>query len=405
MKIAMKTTYTLLMHYIIELHGFLLCTFLMLYCITHILTLYLGLCDYRHGNYMNTFKLCNANRITTNSLQSMAQLSSTLKSLHLCNVRAINDTILSLVVTNCTRLESLSLYGCVQLTDSSIQLIGTHCTRLNELSLRSCVRLTNQSLIQLPCTLYGLNISGCKLINHNGIISIAKQCHELRRLNLHGCDINDSSIDIITSSCPYMETLHISSSNPFGGNTVLTNLSLHYLCRLSNTLQCLNMQGASTLTDHGFTELLSTCTQLLRLNIGGCYQITDHTILLLGMKLYKLTHLSLFQCYNVTDQAIITMITKLHHLQHIDLHSCIGLTSSTIHSLIEPIIPTESQLQQSEQLGDQSLYDDDVDGTTTHNRYRLPDLISLDIGSCRNIDRTAVDKLKQTRNNINVIFY
>jgi hypothetical protein len=353
----------------------------------------------RVGNYLNELKLCHLNSLEPSLLSLVSFSTSNLTEIHLCNLRGLSDQLLEPIISANQNLQSISLYGCINITDLSLQHIGKVCSSLKELSVRGCVKLSNESFVYLSSELQGLNIAGCRLIDSVGLDYIANQCGKLERLNAHAISLDDEGINLLTQKCANMNTLHISSANPFGGNPLLTDQSIYYISRLKN-LQCLNIQGCSNISDVAMGELFSRCTQLSRLNLGGCYKITNQTVFKIANLASRLTHLSIFQCFNISDEAVLQLLYKSQQLRVLDMHSVIGLSAVVLQQLTQFNNNSLSSLRPS-------LEESNLTPAINHaaRQHYLPNLESLDIGSCRNIHSKDVDQLRSIRPNLNIVHY
>lgn len=333
----------------------------------------------RFGSGIQVLKLCNCNKLSADFFQSeqtIAAFSSLtkLKQIHFCNVRHVSDSAVSAVARAAPHLEHVSLYGCVQLTDVAVQSLSSNCRRINELSVRGCHRLTDAAFDVIPSSLQGLNVAGCKHLTSKTVLSIAESCPSLQRLNLHGTVLTDAGINALTSRCLQLQSLHLSSANPFGGNPALTESSMSGLNCLAD-LSVLNLQGSANLNDDALNKLLSpfNLTHLQRLNLGGCYRITNSGLSLITDSPFKLTHLSIFQCFHINDDALLALLTKQDELQHLDVHSCVAVTDALLQFLSNP--------------------------------NNAPKLQSLDIGSCRLITVDQVAALRAARPELQLVHY
>ena len=368
---------------------------------------------------MESLKLCNLSAL--NAVPSLhppiGASALRLSELHLCNLRTITDGAVADIAARCRQLKHVSLYGCLQLTDIAVIAITENAERLEELSVRGLIKITNKSLALLPATIKGLNIAGCKLINSVGLAHVAKRCANIERLNAHAVVLADDAVDLLSRHCNALETLHLSSANPFGGNPRMTDASIVSLRRLVH-LTSLNLQGTSNITDEHMAALFSACPLLARVNVGGCYRITDDTVRAMS-KLKLLTHISLFQCFHLTDDAIVHLIQRCSALQNVDLHSCVGLTSVILTALMEEAVDVALEVPVSVRSTSDDGIDRSpklsaraavptlvaVDAAPLVRKYPLAQLNQLDVGSCRNIRAEDVAALRLIRPNVTIIHY
>ena len=394
----------------------------------------------KYSSSLSTLRLCGCTRITPSVLVEQRLFAgglAQLRELHLCNLKALTDAAVVTIAVAAPHLDHVSLYGCVQLSDAAVHAVTSHCPDLTELSLRGLPRLTNAALTSLPPNLRGLNLAGCRMLTSPAILGLAPLCPQLERLNAHGLNVLDAAIDALTKHCPALQTLHLSSANPFGGNAV-TDAGVGWLGRLGG-LRCLNLQGSSQLTDAGLAVLVAGGAGVQRLNLGGCYRLTDVGVGVLvgGVMGRTLTHLSMFQCFHVTDAGVERVVKGVQGLVHLDLHSCVAITGKVLDVLGKRreagevagagegvvVAATGRRRRRKSQKG---LMDDssdeeeeeagvvekkaeeveltEVDGDAAEV-CNLPRLQTLDIGSCRNVAAEDVAALRAARPQLNIVHY
>ena len=363
----------------------------------------------KYAENAETLKLCNCTKLTSSFFSSTLASSSLpslyhLKELHLCNLRAVTDSAIVTIAQSAPQLEHASLYGCVQLTDTSIVALSKHCARLDELSVRGLVKLTNAAIAELPTGIRGLNIAGCRLINSSGAITAVQRLPLLERLNAHGLNLSDAAIESISKHCPAINTLHLSSANPFGGNQ-LTDAAISHLVHLT-ALTCLNLQGSSNITDASVISLVNSC-RLQRLNLGGCYRLTDVTLTVLGGSVTggALSHLSVFQCFHVTDDGVKALLERVDTLQHLDLHSCVNVSDRVLRLLATRRQPAARRMSLNGLAAEGETEAAGSLSSEVESEWYGARLSVLDIGSCRNVSVGEVERLRGVRSGLNVVHY
>ncbi len=254
------------------------------------------------------------------------------------------------------------------------------------------------------------------------VASLGSKCPALRRLNLHGLAINDQAVRDLAAGCQLLETLHLSSSNPFGGSSELTDEAVLALTRCPH-LRCLNLQGASHLTDAGVVELARKCNKMQRLNLGGCYRLTDVAVVHVSVLMRQLSHLSLFQCFKITDRGILSMMKHLTQLQLVDLHSCASLTPAIVETLIHnaeqvslellsapessaSVVAVPSPPSRAARPLDVKTPPVSLSRSSQHQPSLFwPHLQSMDVASCRNIPPSLITQLRTLRSAVHVVHY
>ena len=419
---------------------------------------------------LKALHLCSIKIVDMSILSSilLSPAGGSLRELSLFGCANVDDDCIRLIRRTCVKLADLSVRGCLKITDAAfmdqdeneiipaaaddkiemlIDTIPDHGMDLNDRSRSSsAASITSVSSLSsypssssssyydggLPSVsgrfayLTSLNVANCKLLTESGLIAIFQSSPLLQKLNLHGLNPTDNMIDIMTTYCPQLHTLHLSSANAFGGNFQFTDVGMEYIAARLPNLQCLNLQGSSKLTDACMVPLMTRCIRLEKLNLGGCFKLTDHSLAAIAStpRPSRLTHLSLFQCVHITDAGVILLADRLTELQHLDVHSCASLTDATLQHFmtpIVPVIPTLEPIEHSLFTGldeDQPLSESDsIPSTPTltptptsplspaHSNYPIPTLLSLDIGSCRKMTPTMVAQFKQIRTQVDVTHY
>jgi hypothetical protein len=365
-------------------------------------------------------------------------------------------------------LRELSLFGCINIDDAAVRMIRAACPRLEELSLRGCLNITDAAFIdaeevaiespQSPSVLVveeiadplellqlsnssrssssmssdssadhtpfeaaspvavgsfanltSLNLANCKLLTAVGLTAAFRHSPRLQRLNLHALNPSDALLEELTSSCPDLEQLHLSSSNPFGGNRLLTDAGVLLLASRLPRLSQLNLQGSSNITDACLPSLVQGCPLMEKLNLGGCHRLTDAAVRVLTQvdvpvhQSYpsRLTHLSLFQCSAITDASVELVAAHLPLLQHLDVHSCAALTDAALDVLMQP----QPAAIVDDDADDGSLLPPSPRAARDAAALVLPHLASLDVGSCRKLTKERVQALKIARATLHITHY
>lgn len=402
--------------------------------------------------------------------QHLADNHANLRQLHLCSLRAVDTSVIESLVQNgaAANLRELSLFGCINIDDAAVRMIRAACPRLEELSLRGCLNITDAAFIdaeeeqafespQSPSALVveeiadplellqlsnssrsssmssdssagstpleaaspvaagsfanltSLNVANCKLLTAAGLTAAFRHSPRLQRLNLHALNPSDALLEELTSSCPDLEQLHLSSSNPFGGNRLLTDAGVLLLASRLPRLSQLNLQGSSNITDACLPSLVQGCPLMEKLNLGGCHRLTDAAVRVLTQadvpvhQSYpsRLTHLSLFQCSAITDASVELVAAHLPLLQHLDVHSCAALTDAALDVLTQ-VQPADNG---DDDVDDGSLLPPSPRATRDVAALVLPHLASLDVGSCRKLTKERVQALKLARPTLHITHY
>ena len=415
-------------------------------------------------------------------------------------------------------LRELSLFGCINIDDACVKLIRASCSRIEDLSLRGCAKITDAAFIveevipsassvrednpsaepeslllesphalcegsrsssvtstassflssaAVPSSrtfapplgsfayLTSLNLANCKLLTEAGLIAAFRASPRLHKLNLHALNPTDQLLDALTLECPLIETLHLSSANPFGGNSGLTDAGVEFLASRLPRLSCLNLQGSARITDASLRMLVDSCRLLEKLNLGGCFLLTDAGVRTLSQAdlppslTYpsRITHLSLFQCMYLTDASVELIANHMPSVQHLDMHSCAHISDKALDAIATPqqqpppraATPTSTPGSPSSNLSlhSHSASSDSIDSDLLHPEslslsppspprslspppaletscdssaplgpvYLLPNLQSLDVGACRKVSKDWVEALRAARPALAITHY
>ncbi|ORX54123.1 RNI-like protein [Hesseltinella vesiculosa] len=219
------------------------------------------------------------------------------------------------------RLRSLSLAQCFHLTDTGLRALAMALhnnsspdskswitlRHLHALDLSSCWLLTDQSLQLLgdACPyLTRLDLSNCRKVTHAGMYRFleAKQQHIDRSGHVEGIGLTWLSV----SYCKNMNDLTMQ----------------HLADYCSDTLQYLNLQRCTRITDSGFSSWAATSFRQFRtLVLTDCSFLTDRAIDLLTMAAPTLRCLNLSFCCALSD-ATLAHLTRLSDLSDLDLSFC-----------------------------------------------------------------------------------
>lgn len=163
---------------------------------------------------------CLAFQITENVF---AGVSDRCKELHSLNLQGcfIMDNTVADIAAGCPNLEYLCLSSCPQITDRSLFALANSCLYLKYdfigtssvpkftvipllMSFRNCFVASRV----FSGVFRDLELAGCALLTDSGFASLAKNCHELERMDLEDCLlITDLTLDSFSRGCPCLINL------------------------------------------------------------------------------------------------------------------------------------------------------------------------------------------------------
>jgi hypothetical protein len=280
-------------------------------------------------SYLQTLSLGHCGRCVSDTvlekLSSGDLRSLTCLTLHGC-FQASSGAIVKLLLSACA-LQVLHISGNDRVDASVISSIVTLNPSLRVLSIDTCSKISNESVVGLKglrnlvelklsvpdladdvcssildgsaSSLVSVDLSGCSLLTDDimgegGLFN----CKKLRKVNLDDCKLlTDSVLEVLAAN-----------------NVELTHLSLRrcvsmtddgfttYLDKCGSTLQELNVNSLSKLSDNTFKSIASVCRQLVQLDVSWCRLYTDDGIGYLVDHLPSLRQVTLWGCTQVTER-------------------------------------------------------------------------------------------------------
>ncbi|XP_039109675.1 F-box/LRR-repeat protein 2 isoform X1 [Hyaena hyaena] len=216
-----------------------------------------------------------------------------LVSLNLQSCSRVTDEGVVHICRGCHRLQALCLSGCSNLTDASLTALALNCPRLqgqlssglfqkqgcvSRIKSRVCIMkyvflwLTSHCLF-LPCAAYPriLEAARCSHLTDAGFTLLARNCHDLEKMDLEECIlITDSTLAQLSVHCPKLQALSLSHCELITDDGIL---------HLSNStcgherLRVLELDNCLLITDVAL-EHLENCRGLERLELYDCQQVT-----------------------------------------------------------------------------------------------------------------------------------
>lgn len=297
--------------------------------------------------------LTNCLHIKKSTLKQIGLNCPHLLSLNLSDCQQVSNAVVRSVLTGCGQLLEIRLDRCMMVTDSAFDpdqspfhpLIG--CRSLESVSMQGCNQITGKcarALTKACHHLKSLNLAQCKHISAPCIQSVF-QHHHLLRLNLSFSDvISDESFMLLPS--PPSGVCFPSSASKFVavsygklqqlnlGKSSISDLSLARLAHTyGHSLQRINLEWCSNITDEGVKILAEQCCVLMELSLQACKSLSDESVRSIGKSCSHLIKLDLSWCCDITDSGIMELTPSKQamcsHLQSL----CVKWTQMTGESL------------------------------------------------------------------------
>jgi|GEM_PF-5638831 hypothetical protein len=236
---------------------------------------------------IHSLSITSCPQITNATLEEIASHLKNLETLELSDMSHLSDYALSMVLASCPKLTNLSIDQCEGFGDQALFAISLFGKNIHSLRISANSGFTEQGFTYLPKNLQTLNISSSPQLS-NGIcqnlISTSRHltyfdasfCSRLscpiaeigphpsiRILNLRGCPLEDSSIEIAAKRCRSLTHLYLAYSS-------ITDKSLQSLAANTPKLKVLDLSRCTKLTDDGVQKIVQFCPLLQQLNTLGC---------------------------------------------------------------------------------------------------------------------------------------
>ncbi|KAJ4902990.1 EIN3-binding F-box protein 1 [Raphanus sativus] len=222
---------------------------------------------------------------------SLLNCGAKLKAFSMVNCLGIRDltTGLPSSAANCSGLRSLSVRNCPGFGDANLAALGKLCPQLEDIEMCGLKGVTESGFLHLlDNSLVKVNFSGCSGLTDRVVSAIsARNGLTLEVLNMDGCSkISDASLVSIAANCQILSDLDLSkcSVSDSGVQALASSEKLK--------LQILSMAGCFMVTDKSLPAIVKLGSTLLGLNLQQCRSISTSTVDFLVERLYKCDILS-----------------------------------------------------------------------------------------------------------------
>ena len=275
--------------------------------------------------------------ISHQGFESFAQSSPLLEDLDLihCNfpLWISGETVRCLF--HCVHLRHLNLEGYTFLSNVDVDLVSRNCPNLVKLVLSFCHKISDAALLSLAAHSSGLEslyLAGLN-ITDIGLKALAQGCRALRCADLENCaysipsGISTAGCLALTTNCSLLQILSLAASRRVPGSILIDVLIPSF-----QSLQDLNVNGWTDLSDSNVQMLAMHCPQLVSLRIHDCVGLTDEAVIILAKHCVNLHTLCARSCEAFTDKSIVLLATRCTKLRDIDLDFS-SITEKSINAL------------------------------------------------------------------------
>ncbi|ERE68333.1 F-box/LRR-repeat protein 20 [Cricetulus griseus] len=158
-------------------------------------------------------------------------------------------------------LRKLSLRGCLGVGDNALRTFAQNCRNIEVLNLNGCTKTTDAIL----------EVARCSQLTDVGFTTLARNCHELEKMDLEECvQITDSTLIQLSIHCPRLQVLSLSHCE------LITDDGIRHLGNgacAHDQLEVIELDNCPLITDASL-EHLKSCHSLERIELYDCQQIT-----------------------------------------------------------------------------------------------------------------------------------
>ena len=218
-----------------------------------------------------------------------------LKSLKFGKGIIISNSAFLIIMKNCPDMEELLMFdGPAVNVDTMISAIGG-CKGLKKIEFSSVQFVTDDLLREISGShpeLVELNLSNKWKITDDGISNVLENCSGIRKLDVSGTQLTDTSFKII-----------------------------------ANNLKCLThliSRRCDCITDEAIINVIQNCVDLKVLDVGWCYGLTNKALKGIAQFPNNLIHLSIPGLYKAVDgpEIVIEVVTRSIDLQYLTFLDC-----------------------------------------------------------------------------------
>nr|CAG8579507.1 2370_t:CDS:2 [Entrophospora candida] len=260
-----------------------------------------------YGSYIQVLDLSGIDLkeyITSKLLCSLFPNTPNLIKIDLYNCFNVNDKVVEVISESCRGLIELRIFGCTKVSDKSMAFLK-RCRQLRELDIGYCIKVTSKglkilidncpnlislsfinsirfevdSLIPLGPDFKNfekLFLSYCN-ISDGFIVSIVPFLTKLRVLDLGHCllKLTSDTVEMIVTSCPNIEELHISCSG-------IDEKGIKLIRKNLENLKCIDLSRCRMITDELVEDLVKHCRRLKQIDISNNIGVTGKSFLIVA---------------------------------------------------------------------------------------------------------------------------
>lgn len=326
----------------------------------------------------------------------------TVMDLNAC--KDISDGLVSKIADMLPFIEHLSISGCKGISISTWQKMAKKLQSLKYLDI-SRSDMTDEMMLrfsQIPdLKLKGINLTACKHITDNGVVSLIKYQNWLEVLKLACVEVTNKTLTCIGKNMQCLRVLDLNSCRQ------LTDGALSGVKALLINLHSLNLYSCYQLSNNGLAQFLcwtqgkSHDIPLKTLVLNGCSSLSDGLISQISRVLFNLQELDLSSCIHVTDIGLSAITSSLINLHSLRLSWCAKITDSGLIGFVQSEQNLAHVCHNKEKCSHAEKFKNDVNHNASQVRkgiQNLEKLKILDISHCTCITDEGLKSICKLRN-------
>uniref|UniRef100_A0A8C6THG9 F-box/LRR-repeat protein 2 n=1 Tax=Neogobius melanostomus TaxID=47308 RepID=A0A8C6THG9_9GOBI len=300
---------------------------------------------------IEVLNLNGCTKITDSTCLSLSKFCSRLKQLDLTSCVSISNHSLKALSDGCRLLEMLNLSWCDQITRDGIEALARGCSDLKALFLRGCTQVTQwflffQILSKIVCILW------LSFYCYSEFYCVSN--HKMSFFSSVLSQLDDGALKHLQKHCPKLTTINLILEAARCSH--VTDAGFTVLARNCHELEKMDLEECILVTDNTLVQLSIHCPRLQALSLSHCELITDDGIRALSSSTCgqeRLTVVELDNCPLITDVTL-EHLKSCHRLERIELYDCQQVTRAGIkrirahlpeikvHAYFAPVTPPPS---------------------------------------------------------------
>lgn len=351
-------------------------------------------------NINKILRILSKNRSLNDSTVSLF-LNPDVRALEFWDCSKVSSDSFNQIAAYCSNLESLTIFMCGQFHNDNLVYYKDKLPRLTKLSLNGPFLISNQLwqdfFEQAQCDLQEFEVRNTHRFGNQALISLLESkgagLTSLKLSRLDGLD-SASVYELIPQYISPSRLTALEISYPFKEDLVTDDLMIHILAMTGETLQYLNVDGCTTLTDAFLTDgVAQFCPRLEVLSMRNLDLITDDgfatafndfSVINTG----GLVTVDLTKCIGLGDKAMYALLKHSGEtLVEASVNSLDKLSKSFLMQVLtEDTAKWKKDLRQSIEDGINDSAESEADKQHFYSKVSLPLLTKLDIGFVRSFD-------------------